>query len=322
MRIVSPTAGCAAEQLAVDLAPDERDAPPLLDVLIVQEAALPRRGLLGAHLAVDRVDAADAVHRLAIAVGHRQPLEELRARRADQRQRLERLRRRPPAAGRAGRRARRRPACWSAPARSPRRRCRRRCGSRPRPRRGSRCRRPAASPPRRCPRRCRASTARRGTRCASARATASPSDLAIDRKTHVDQVSRSAALRSAAAAPRGGRAASTVTTPTATSAPSASSAGLPGHDHPGEADRQRRQRVHGQAQRAGDDQAGQAARSSSARSPRGRTAARSPAVVAPSALRTPISRVRSLTAMSMMFITPMPPSASVTTPTSVKNCRM
>ncbi len=33
--------------------------------------------------------------------------------------------------------------------------------------------------------------------------------------------------------------------------------------------------------------------------------------VAPSALRMPSSRVRSLTEMSMMFITPMPPSASV-----------
>ena len=32
--------------------------------------------------------------------------------------------------------------------------------------------------------------------------------------------------------------------------------------------------------------------------------------VAPSALRTPISRVRSVTVMSMMFITPMPPTSS------------
>ena len=39
-------------------------------------------------------------------------------------------------------------------------------------------------------------------------------------------------------------------------------------------------------------------------------------VVAPSALRTPISRVRSRTAISMMFITPMPPSASVMKPTA------
>ncbi len=30
---------------------------------------------------------------------------------------------------------------------------------------------------------------------------------------------------------------------------------------------------------------------------------------APSALRTPISRVRSVTATSMMFITPMPPTS-------------
>ena len=45
-------------------------------------------------------------------------------------------------------------------------------------------------------------------------------------------------------------------------------------------------------------------------------------VVAPSALRTPISRVRSLTATSMMFITPMPPRPSVTSPTTVKKSRM
>ena len=32
--------------------------------------------------------------------------------------------------------------------------------------------------------------------------------------------------------------------------------------------------------------------------------------VAPRALRTPISRVRSVTVMSMMFITPMPPTSS------------
>ena len=43
------------------------------------------------------------------------------------------------------------------------------------------------------------------------------------------------------------------------------------------------------------------------------------AAVAPSALRTPISRVRSRTAISMMFITPMPPSSSVTTLTARKN---
>jgi len=46
------------------------------------------------------------------------------------------------------------------------------------------------------------------------------------------------------------------------------------------------------------------------------------AVVAPSALRTPISRVRSFTATSMMFVTPMPPSASVTMPTMVKKSFM
>ncbi len=34
-------------------------------------------------------------------------------------------------------------------------------------------------------------------------------------------------------------------------------------------------------------------------------------LVAPSALRRPISRVRSRTAISMMFMTPMPPSTSV-----------
>ena len=32
--------------------------------------------------------------------------------------------------------------------------------------------------------------------------------------------------------------------------------------------------------------------------------------LAPSALRTPISRVRSVTATSMMFMTPMPPTSS------------
>jgi hypothetical protein len=45
-------------------------------------------------------------------------------------------------------------------------------------------------------------------------------------------------------------------------------------------------------------------------------------VVAPSALRTPISRVRSRTATSMMFITPMPPSASVMMPTTQKKSRI
>ena len=50
---------------------------------------------------------------------------------------------------------------------------------------------------------------------------------------------------------------------------------------------------------------------------------------APSALRSPISRVRSVTATSMMFITPMPPTrsekahmirlAAVTVPASVSN---
>ena len=35
--------------------------------------------------------------------------------------------------------------------------------------------------------------------------------------------------------------------------------------------------------------------------------------VAPTALRSPISRVRSVTDTSMMFITPTPPSVSVTT---------
>jgi len=38
--------------------------------------------------------------------------------------------------------------------------------------------------------------------------------------------------------------------------------------------------------------------------------------VAPTALRTPISRVRSRTATSITFMTPMPPSISVTTPTA------
>jgi len=41
--------------------------------------------------------------------------------------------------------------------------------------------------------------------------------------------------------------------------------------------------------------------------------------VAPSALRTPISRVRSVTATSMMFMTPMPPKASVRRATAPKN---
>jgi hypothetical protein len=45
-------------------------------------------------------------------------------------------------------------------------------------------------------------------------------------------------------------------------------------------------------------------------------------VVAPSAFLTPISRVRSFTAMSMMFITPIPPSASVMKPTVVKKFRI
>ena len=37
---------------------------------------------------------------------------------------------------------------------------------------------------------------------------------------------------------------------------------------------------------------------------------------APMALRTPISRVRSVTLTSMMFITPMPPTSSATEPTA------
>src|SRR5262250_1959930 len=44
--------------------------------------------------------------------------------------------------------------------------------------------------------------------------------------------------------------------------------------------------------------------------------------VAPRALRTPISLVRSLTEMSMMFITPAPPRASVMMLTAMKNSRM
>ena len=43
MRTVSPSGRPGAEQLAVDLAAEEDDAPPLLDVLIVDEAALPGR---------------------------------------------------------------------------------------------------------------------------------------------------------------------------------------------------------------------------------------------------------------------------------------
>src|ERR1700683_1162352 len=42
-------------------------------------------------------------------------------------------------------------------------------------------------------------------------------------------------------------------------------------------------------------------------------------LVAPRALRNPISWVRSLTATSMMLMTPMAPSASVTMPTAPKN---
>jgi hypothetical protein len=41
--------------------------------------------------------------------------------------------------------------------------------------------------------------------------------------------------------------------------------------------------------------------------------------VAPRALRSPISRVRSETVTSMMFITPMPPSDSVTKPINARN---
>ena len=37
---------------------------------------------------------------------------------------------------------------------------------------------------------------------------------------------------------------------------------------------------------------------------------------APIALRTPISRVRSVTLTNMMFITPMPPTSSATEPTA------
>jgi len=42
-------------------------------------------------------------------------------------------------------------------------------------------------------------------------------------------------------------------------------------------------------------------------------------LVAPRALRKPISRVRSVTATSMMFTMPIAPSASVTRPTPPRN---
>ena len=42
-------------------------------------------------------------------------------------------------------------------------------------------------------------------------------------------------------------------------------------------------------------------------------------LVAPSALRSPISRVRSATATSIMLMTPIAPSASVTNPTLPRN---
>ena len=45
-------------------------------------------------------------------------------------------------------------------------------------------------------------------------------------------------------------------------------------------------------------------------------------LVAPSAFRNPISWVRSLTATSMMLMTPMAPSASVTIPTAPRNMFM
>ena len=44
--------------------------------------------------------------------------------------------------------------------------------------------------------------------------------------------------------------------------------------------------------------------------------------LAPTALRTPISRVRSRTATSMTFITPIPPSSSVVMPTAPKKSFM
>ena len=45
-------------------------------------------------------------------------------------------------------------------------------------------------------------------------------------------------------------------------------------------------------------------------------------LVAPSALRKPISRVRSLTVISMILMTPIAPSASVTSPTAPRNMFM
>jgi hypothetical protein len=45
-------------------------------------------------------------------------------------------------------------------------------------------------------------------------------------------------------------------------------------------------------------------------------------LVAPSALRNPISRVRSATATSMMLMIPIAPKASVTSPTLPRNIFM
>ena len=45
-------------------------------------------------------------------------------------------------------------------------------------------------------------------------------------------------------------------------------------------------------------------------------------LVAPSAIRNPISRVRSLTVTSIMLITPMAPKARVTKPTAPRNMFM
>ena len=58
---------------------------------------------------------------------------------------------------------------------------------------------------------------------------------------------------------------------------------------------------------------------SASTAPSTRKSARIRRRVAPMALRRPISRVRSFTETSMMFITPTPPSVSVTSATAPRN---
>ena len=82
------------------------------------------------------------------------------------------------------------------------------------------------------------------------------------------------------------------------------------NDHHGSETGSRRARCTTRPISAAEHDARAARRSRSGTRPRAGTARESPAGAAPSALRMPISRVRSVTEIVMMAITPMPPTMS------------